>query len=106
MQLGRSANVVGVEVGGLETRVGDQIGVVRKAIEVLEQLLVFKQLMTFEIGHDHLSGAKTAAVDNAVGIDVNETRFRPGDYEPVIERKSTRTQAVAIEGRLRLVRRR
>jgi hypothetical protein len=57
-----------------------------------------------EIGDDHLSGTETAAVDDVVGIHVDETRLRAGDNQTgIVEREAAGAETIAVQDRANLV---
>ena len=56
--------------------------------------------MGLEIDDDHLAGAEAAAVNDALGIHIDQAGFRTGnDQAVVIEGETAGTQTVAIEDR-------
>ena len=83
----------------LQRGVRHQISVGGEAVKLLQQLFVFEQLVRVEIGDQHLSWAETAAVDDSLGIKVDQAGFRSGDHQRVFgEEETAGTQAVAIQG--------
>jgi 2-methylisocitrate lyase-like PEP mutase family enzyme len=51
-----------------------------------------------EIGDDHLTGTEAAAVNNVVGIHVDETGFGTRDNETrIVECETAGAQAIAVE---------
>ena len=63
-----------------------------------QDLIVLKEAMKVEIGNDHLAGTETAAVNDVVGIHVDETGFGTRDNEAgIVERETAGAQAVAVE---------
>ena len=76
----------------------DQVLVVALGVVDAQDFIIFKEAVEVEIGNDHLARAEAAAVNDVVRIHVDEARFRTGDHQAgVIERKTARAQAIAVE---------
>ena len=85
--------------GVLERHVfADEVLVLALGVVDAQDLVVLEETMEVEIGNDHLAGAETSAVNDVVGIHVDEARFRAGNDEAaVVEREAAGAQAVAVE---------
>src|ERR1700739_212605 len=67
-------------------------------IEDAQDFIVLEEPVQVEIGDDHLAWAKAAAMNDVIGIHVDETRFGSGNHLPgVVEREAAGTQAIAVE---------
>ncbi len=98
LQLGQILQRRG-EGGRLQRSILHQRAVGGEAVEFLQQLIVFEQLVRIQVGDQHFARTEAATMDDSLRIKVHQAGFRSGDHQRIFgQEEAAGAQAIAVQG--------